>query len=172
LSRPKFLLDGMLGKLARWLRIFGFDAEYRRAVSDEELIEAALREGRILLTRDIDLHRRARRRGVRSLLVEGRAEAEKLAEIAEHLNIEYEVNPRESRCPRCDAPLRPVSKEEVRGKVPPGTYKAYEDFWICQGCGKVYWRGSHWRNIEETLEEVRDLLRKRRTAPSKGYEAS
>lgn len=158
MSHPRFLLDGMLGKLTRWLRLFGFDSEYRRALSDEELIDLALEEGRVLLTRDLDLYRRAKRRGVETLLIEGRTEAEKLAEVAIRFGVELKVDPRESRCPRCDAPLRRVEKEEVRGRVPPRTYEVYEDFWLCEGCGQVYWRGTHWRNIKRVLEEAKNLL--------------
>lgn len=150
-----------MGKLTRWLRLFGFDSKYRRTLSDEELIKLALEEGQVLLTRDLDLYRRAKRRGVETLLIEGRSEAEKLAEVAAHFGLELEVEPEESRCPRCDAPLRRVEKEEVRGKVPPRTYETYEDFWVCEGCGQVYWRGTHWRNINRVMEEAKSILRKR-----------
>lgn len=161
MSRPRFLLDGMLGKLARWLRLFGFDSKYRRALSDEDLIDLVLVEGRVLLTRDFDLYRRAKRRDIETLLIEGRSEAEKLAEVAMHFGVELEVDPGESRCPRCNALLRRVEKEAVRGKVPLRTYEVYEEFWVCEGCGQVYWRGTHWRNINRVMEEAKSILRKR-----------
>jgi hypothetical protein len=147
----------MLGKLTRWLRLFGFDAEYRRTLSDENLIDLALKEKRILLTRDVDLHRRAKRRGVETLLVEGRTEAEELAEVAVRLGVELKVEPAESRCPKCDAPLKEVEKGEVQGKVPSKTYEVYNEFWVCEGCGQVYWKGAHWKNIQRIVEKANSI---------------
>ena len=164
MSRPRFLLDGMLGKLTRWLRLFGFDAKYSRALSDEELINQALEEKRILLTRDLDLHRRAKRKGAETLLIESRSEAEELAEIAVCLGMELKVEPAESRCPKCDAPLRQVEKEEVQGKVPSKTYEVYDEFWVCERCGQVYWRGAHWKNIERIVEKANNILRNRESS--------
>jgi len=149
----------MLGKLTRWLRLFGFDSEYRRTFSDEDLINLALEERRILLTRDVDLHRRAKRTGVETLLVEGRTEAEELAEVSVRLGMELKVEPAESRCPKCDAPLKEVEKREVRDRVPPKTYEVYNEFWACERCGQVYWRGAHWRNIQRIVEEANSLRR-------------
>jgi len=160
LSKPRLLLDGMLGKLTRWLRLFGFDAEYRRALSDEELINMAQSEQRILLTRDLDLYRRSKRSGIRALLVEGRSEAEELAEIAQYLGVELSVEQAESRCPKCDASLKHVEKKEVHNKVPPKTYEAYQDFWVCNRCGQIYWRGAHWENIERVFKKANSILQK------------
>lgn len=149
---PRFLLDGMLGALARWLRICGYDAEYIRSVPDEELIRRAAEEGRVLLTRDRLLYRKAVRAGVEALMVEGESDAEKLASVSRRFSLE--LDPERSRCPQCDAPLAAVDREAVQGKVPPRTFEAYDEFWVCSSCGKVYWRGSHWRNIVETVKEA------------------
>ena len=149
---PRFLLDGMLGALARWLRICGYDAEYLRNAPDEEIIQRAAEGGRVLLTRDRLLYRKAVRAGVEAFLVEGESDAEKLASVSGRFSLV--LNPERSRCPRCDAPLVAVDKEAVRGRVPLRTFEAYCEFWICRSCGKVYWRGSHWRSIVETVEEA------------------
>jgi hypothetical protein len=156
----------MLGKLSRWLRLFGFDAEYRRTYSDEELIDLALKEKRILLSRDLDLYRRAKRKGVETLLIKGRSEAEELAEIAVHFGVELKVEPAESRCPKCDAPLKEVEKEEVQGKVPSKTYEVYDEFWICEKCGQVYWRGAHWKNIERIISKANSIRQNREGSSS------
>lgn len=157
MSPPRFLLDGMLGKLSRWLRLFGFDALYSRALSDEELINLALEEKQILLTRDVDLYKRAKRKGVETFLVKGRSEAEELAEIVMHIGGEN-VEQTESRCPRCGAFLKSIEKREVQGKVPSKTYEVYEDFWVCDKCGQIYWRGAHWKNIEQILKKANKIL--------------
>ena len=149
---PKFLLDGMLGGLTRWLRICGYDAEYLRSASDEILIRRAADEGRILLTRDQLLYRKAVRSGVEALLVEGESDAEKLASVSRRFSLKLDTE--KSRCPMCDAPLVAVEKDAVEGRVPPRTFDSYDEFWICNSCGKVYWRGSHWRSILETLREA------------------
>lgn len=150
---PRFLLDGMLGALARWLRICGYDAVYLRDATDEELIRRAAEDGCVLLTRDQMLYRKALRAGVEAFLVEGVSDAEKLASVSARFGLE--LDPERSRCPMCDAPLTAVEKEAVRGMVPRRTFEAYDEFWVCRACGKVYWRGSHWRKIVETVEEAR-----------------
>jgi hypothetical protein len=147
----------MLGGLARWLRICGYDAIYFRKVSDEELIERASEEGFVLLTRDRLLYRKAMRAGLVALLVEGGSEARSLASVSRRFNLD--LNPECSRCPSCGASLRPEDKMALSDRVPPRTYEAYDDFWVCDSCGKVFWRGSHWRNIVETVEEACRLVR-------------
>lgn len=148
----RFILDAMLGSLARWLRICGYDAEYPGNISDEELIRLASSEGRILLTRDELLYRKAMREGLESFLVEGERDAEMLRSVARRFNLK--LDPEKSRCPLCGAELKAADKETVKDKVPTRTLKAYEDFWICNSCGQVYWKGSHWRSILEIVEEA------------------
>ncbi|RLI09183.1 hypothetical protein DRO42_04930 [Candidatus Bathyarchaeota archaeon] len=149
---PRFLLDGMLGSLARWLRICGYDAEYLRSAPDEELIRRAVESGRVLLTRDRMLYRKAIKAGAEAFMVEGESDAEKLASVSRRFSLK--LDPERSRCPQCDAPLAAVGREAVRGRVPPRTFEAYDEFWVCGSCGKVYWRGSHWRSIVETVREA------------------
>ncbi|RLI38705.1 hypothetical protein DRO60_02845 [Candidatus Bathyarchaeota archaeon] len=155
----KFLVDAMLGKLARWLRLLGHDAEYGRDASDEELLARAAREERVLLTADVELYRRAALSGLRAVLVKGSSEAERLALLAVKLGLELRVDMASSRCPRCNAPVVEVLKEDVRGLVPEGSWRRYERFWRCTGCGQVYWQGSHWSNIERVLREAREKAR-------------
>jgi hypothetical protein len=150
--RPRFLLDGMLGSLTRWLRICGYDSEYSRDLSDDELIEAARGTGRILLTRDEDLARRANREGVEAKYLAGENDVERLRDLSRALGVE--LTPESSRCPKCNHELAKVEKEEVKGKVPEGTFEAFEEFWLCRGCGSVFWRGSHWPRITSTLMEA------------------
>ena len=149
---PQFLLDGMLGALTRWLRICGYDAEYLRNASDEELIRKAVDGERILLTRDRLLYRKAVRAGAEAFFIEGDGDIEKLASVSRRFNLE--LDPEKSRCPQCDAALVVVEKEAVEGKVPARTLEVYDEFWICESCGKVYWKGSHWKNIVETVVEA------------------
>jgi len=151
----------MLGKLARWLRLIGNDVEYSRDLSDKELIRKASAGNMVLLTSDVNLYRTASARGVITYLVKGRSEPERLARIVKRFNLQIRFDPSASRCPKCGAKIEEVTKEMVKDELPPSTYRAYNQFWICINpyCGKVYWRGSHWKNILEVLANTDKLLR-------------
>ncbi|UCH57049.1 MAG: Mut7-C RNAse domain-containing protein [Candidatus Bathyarchaeota archaeon] len=149
---PAFLVDGMLGNLNRWLRICGFETRYLQSAPDEELIELASEGGLTLLTRDRTLFMKAQRAGLRAFLVGGSGDAEELASVARRFGLE--LASRISRCTSCGASLNPAGREEVRELIPEGSFRVYDEFWVCGKCRKVYWRGSHWKNILETVSEA------------------
>ncbi|MEM2122611.1 MAG: Mut7-C RNAse domain-containing protein [Candidatus Bathyarchaeia archaeon] len=153
--RRRFLLDGMLGKLARWLRLLGEEVIYERNMADDDLMSKALREKLILLTSDEELFKAALSRGVEACLVERKPIHEELKLLARRYGVNLEFDPSLSRCPRCGAPLMEASKREVEGLVPSGSFMRYDEYWICsnKSCKKIYWRGSHWRNIYKTLRK-------------------
>jgi len=157
----KFIADGMVGRLARWLRLIGNDVVYSRDLTDSELIRRAVTEARILLTSDVELYRRAVADGADSFLVKGGTEAERLARIAKRFRIDLNIDTATSRCPTCNATIRPIKKEEVKEKVPPSTYEVFNEFWECtnRDCGKIYWQGSHWKKIGEHLSKAERLAR-------------
>jgi uncharacterized protein with PIN domain len=161
LSALRFITDGMLGKLTRWLRMLGHDVDYFRSADDQKLVEMAKSEKRILLTRDRKLHQQALNQGVEAVLVEATDEADKLADLAKRFGFKLEIDLNVSRCPKCNSMIRAVPKEEVLGQIPEATSVCYDDFWKCLGCGKVYWRGAHWTRIEKTLEEAESKLEQR-----------
>ncbi|MCE4603124.1 MAG: hypothetical protein F7B18_08070, partial [Desulfurococcales archaeon] len=83
---------------------------------------------------------------------------ERLAEVAVKSGIILEADPARSRCPECNGELvRVTDKDKVKDRVPPGSLRVYNEFYVCVNCGKVYWRGGHWRNIERVLGEARSL---------------
>jgi len=148
---PRFLLDGMLGSLSRWLRIGGFDTEYRKDTFDDDLIEEAMKDDRILLTRDEVLVNRARKRGVDAIFIkEGDEEA--LSQLSVELGLTFD--PAQTRCPKCNHTLEKIAKQEVVDRVPEGTFKTIDDFWVCSRCGSIYWHGSHWPKIIKTLNSA------------------
>jgi uncharacterized protein len=155
----RFLVDGMLGGLARWLRILGQDVTYDVKTKDNELLRIAREQNRILLTRDNELQRRALANNIGSALIRGQTERERLAEIAKTFGLSLEVSMIDSRCPECGSKLNQTTKREIADEVPEATLTLYDQFWICAGpnCRKVYWIGSHWRRIRQTLEEARKL---------------
>lgn len=155
----RFVADGMLGKLTRWLRMLGHDVEYSSSFDDGELISVARSENRVLLTRDVKLYRKAATEGVEAFLVEGKTEYEKLAELARRYGFKLEIDVPDSRCPKCNSRIRPVRKEEVMERIPESTSKHYDEFWECQNCGKIYWQGSHWKRINKTLSQAKQVLK-------------
>lgn len=156
----KFVADGMLGKLTRWLRMLGQDVEYSNQMDDSELLKTANKKRRVLLTKDIELYKRASARNIETFYVEGRTEAEKVAEIAGRFEIPLKINMEKSRCPACNARIKPIPKKDVTEKVEKNTFAFYNEFWTCPKCGKIYWQGAHWGNIQATLEKAEKILRK------------
>ena len=155
----KFITDGMLGKLTRWLRMLGHDVEYSRFDDDKKLIEKAKSEKRILLTRDFKLYQQAMMQGVDAVLVEASTGAKKLADLAMRFNFKLEIDVTVSRCPKCNTKIKPVSKDMVIDRVPKTTSTYYTEFWECPGCEQIYWQGAHWKRIEKTLKEARKALK-------------
>jgi len=156
----KFITDGMLGKLTRWLRMLGHDVKYSRSLSDDQLIEIAKGERRILLTHDLELYRQAAVRGINAFFVEGPTGAKKLANLARRFNLKLEFDVTVSRCPKCNTRIKSIPKEKIIGRVPEKTASYYDEFWKCPGCEQIYWQGAHWSRILATLREAREYLSK------------
>jgi len=152
--RLKFIADGMLGKLTRWLRILGHDVKYFSSLTDEQLTEIAKRESRILLTRDLELYRKAEGQRINTFFVERTSGAKKLASLAKRYNLQLQFDAAVSRCPKCNTRIKPVAKEKIAGKIPETTASYYQEFWQCPSCEQIYWQGAHWRRIQATLKEA------------------
>jgi uncharacterized protein len=149
MAEPSFLLDGMLGSLARWLRIMGYDALYLRDLPDGDMLDLLRANDRRLLTRDRQLAERAGERGFRVTGTD--LDAQLMAVVTEfHLR----VDPAARRCTACNGELRSVDKGSIKGQVAEGTWSVHQDFWRCGGCGKIYWQGSHWKNMDKRLKEI------------------
>ncbi len=151
----RFLCDAMLGGLAKWLRAAGYDTYYAREgtdVSDRSLTQKALEEGRVLLTSDGGfLERKPVRDGnVGFLMVPYVPLEEQLRIVVER----FALSRRESRCMECNGELNVVPPGAVEHRIPPGVAGYYEEFFLCSGCGRVFWHGSHWDRISGRLERV------------------
>ena len=149
---PRFLADAMLERLARWLRVLGFDTASGSAATDAELVRRAKEEHRALLTRD---RRLAQQWSVPdSLLVVRDEPIEQLREVISHFRLTV---PRQlfTRCLLCNTRLRPVSAEEVRSRLPPAAREGPQTLRCCPNCGRVYWEGSHTRRMRAALEGAR-----------------
>ena len=155
----KFIVDGMLGGLARWLRMLGYSVVYEANSSDESLLARAATQRMTLLTRDEELQKRAFAKNIPSLIVHGESEYERLAEMANKLGISLTIDIENTLCPECGSTLREASKRELSGLIPEASLNLYDRFWRCNnpGCLKVYWPGSHWKQINQTLAKARKL---------------
>jgi uncharacterized protein with PIN domain len=148
---PRFVADVMLGKLAKWLRIAGFDVLYSNRFNDDELLELASRDGRILLSRDTRL---LVRRSVRLFIF---LESEKVQDQIRHVfrSIGISVLPGLlTRCIRCNTVLLEIPTEEVRNLVPPYVFRTQVAFKFCRQCSKIYWAGTHRQSVLRTLEKL------------------
>jgi uncharacterized protein len=148
-----FIVDSMLGRLTRWLRVTGCDTEYFREIGDAELAERAWQSGRLILTRDTLL---VRRRGVRdnSFLVEGDHFRDQLRQVVRA----FAIDPFAlflTRCLECNAPLGELTRSEAEGRVPPYVFATQDRFRSCPACGRLYWGGTH---RERMLEELKGIL--------------
>jgi len=157
----RFLVDGMLGGLARWLRILGQEVRYDSSAKDNDLLRIAHQENMVLLTRDEELYRRAIAWKITSALVLGETEEERLAQMASTFGVLLDADMAETKCPECGSDLKETPKNVLAGEVPLASLKLYDKFWKCTdlNCGKVYWVGSHWKQIRQTLDDARKLAR-------------
>jgi uncharacterized protein with PIN domain len=146
----RFVVDGMLGSLARWLRILGYDADYANRRDDAELVRIARAEQRVLLTRDREL---AGRRGVQTLLVASQSLDEQLAQVTAAFPPPSGASP--SYCPACNTPLVQATRQQVAGQVPAYVLQHHQHFQRCPGCERIYWPGSHWKNMQARLQRSR-----------------
>lgn len=147
----RFLCDAMLGRLARWLRLAGFDTRFEGAAADAELASIARVEGRWLLTRD---RRLASIAGPRVVLLRASRVPDQLAEVSARLPLTAGTCRAFSRCPRCNGLLEEAARETVACRVPPYVAAHAGSFRVCRSCGQVYWPGTHVPRIERRLAAV------------------
>ncbi len=159
LRRTAFILDVHLGRLARGLRLLGFDSCYRNDFDDPDIIQRALREHRIILTRDRGLlQARAVRHGYWVRACDPEAQ---IMEVLTRFDLRRQIRAF-SRCMVCNGRLAAAPKTAVIGRLPPRTRRYYDQFWECPDCARVYWKGAHYMRL---VERVR---RWRQTGPGAG----
>lgn len=159
LRHTRFILDVHLGKLARLLRLFGFDTLYRDDYEDAEIVDIAEEERRIILTRDQGLL--MRRRVTHGYWLRSQDPLTQAAEVLARFDLTEQTRPF-SRCPRCNGVLEEVPAEEVADRVPPESRRHYDRFYQCRLCGQVYWQGSHYAGIVASLRDIRKHAEKLR----------
>jgi uncharacterized protein len=148
----RFVADGHLGKLARNLRLLGFDVAYDQTADDHQLLEVMVRENRALLTRD-------RRLLMHAIVQHGYCPRsqnanEQTIEVVRRFDLSELIAPF-TRCLRCNAPLQQTAKADIIDKLEPLTKIYYDQFRRCPGCNQIYWSGSHFLKLKKRIEEIR-----------------
>jgi uncharacterized protein len=156
LRNPTFVLDVHLGKLAAYLRMLGFDALYRNCYTDPELVQISSLERRVLLTRDRALLKHsAISHGYWLRETDSRRQA---AEVIQRFDLAHLIRPF-TRCMACNGIIEPVSRERVRDRLLPRTAELYDEFRQCLQCGRVYWKGTHYKRMRRWIEELTSSTR-------------
>ena len=148
---PRFAVDTMLGRLARWLRAMGYDTVYPGQVEDRRLLQLARAETRILVTRDRVLARLAE---PHSCLIRGERVDDQILEIVERLALSPVDGDWLSRCLECNALLEPGPRESLQALVPERVFAAHTEFMRCPDCARIYWPGSHADRMVERLSRL------------------
>lgn len=152
-GEASFIADAMLGSLARKLRIFGFNTLYSKSGTDSEIISLAKNEGRIIITSDRELAEFAERKGVKVLLVFGKDDNERMESLIDQARRKgVELSSGDPLCALCNGELIKIDRYHLKGKVPRNVLDRHREFYTCNSCGKVYWRGRHWTRLRRLMK--------------------
>jgi uncharacterized protein with PIN domain len=147
----RFILDVHLGKLARYLRMLGFDTAYDRDMDSSTLIESSLRHERVILTRDLAILKQ--NRVTHGYWLRHHEPRQQLQEILLALDLFRQLQPF-TRCMHCNGPIHPVNKAVIEGRIDPNIFQRFREFWQCKDCGKIYWRGSHYESMLQLVSKL------------------
>ena len=151
-KKKAFFADVMLGRLAKWLRILGYNTSYEQTITSEKLVNAARNEKRMILTRNKKLIKILDESEY--LFIDGNFLVNQLKQVIEKFSLDISENFL-SRCTECNAEIAPVSKEEVINDVPDFIFRTQNEFSKCPECGKIFWQGTHLKRMEEILKNLK-----------------
>lgn len=149
----KFFADDNLGRLAKWLRILGFDTYFYKKIPKDEILNISKNEDRIILSRDHNLINKAQKLFIKNLLIKSPNFDEQIRQIIERFKIKKAEN-LFTRCAICNNLLQELPKEKAFGLIPSMSYEWRDIFYFCSGCGKIYWEGTHCERIKTLLNSL------------------
>ncbi len=152
----KFILSRELGRLAKWLRILGYDSKFYQEDSLSTLVITALREERVILTRN---SRMSRFPGPRVVKIDSDFVAQQIKQVILQLKLKPKSQDMFSRCTICNVELKETAKPKIKNRVPKYVYQTQKDFLICPHCRRVYWQGTHWGNVKKYLKKIQNVHR-------------
>ncbi|MCJ7578277.1 MAG: Mut7-C RNAse domain-containing protein [candidate division Zixibacteria bacterium] len=147
----KFICDDNLGKLAKWLRTLGYDTLFELTIEDGEMVSLALKEDRIILSRDTKLSRFKIKD--KYLLIQSEKPLEQLKQVIDHFKLKIDKDNLFSRCMVCNQPLQEIKKEKIKDRLHPYVYQTQENFVYCSVCDRIYWAGTHVEKMAKKLSE-------------------
>jgi uncharacterized protein with PIN domain len=145
----RFIADAHLGKLARYLRMLGYDTLYRNDLDDAEIIKISLEEKRIILTRDLGILKNGR--VMRGYFVRNQEPFDQCREVIRKFSLKHQLSPF-SRCMECNGLFKKVDKELLKEEIPEKAYQYFKDFFQCESCHNLYWKGSHYDEMLKTID--------------------
>ena len=150
MKEEKFITTQELGKLAKWLRILGYDCIYHDKKEVSDLIIQTLRDHRILLTRSGAF---AKYKGIQTLVIKEDHAEKQVDQVVQELGLTIDEEKVFRRCVECNALLENLEKEATKGKIPEYVFQTQERFKRCPRCDKIFWKGTHWDMVGKWLEE-------------------
>jgi hypothetical protein len=158
-TKPIFLVDAMLGNIAKKLRLLGYDSKYSSDSKDDELILKAKNENRILLTKDEPLLKKAEKQAISVIHIKNDTELKQLVQIFKNSKLsKVVVSGNTTRCTECNGELVTIEKDRVMDKVPKGVLEKIDNFWNCTNCNKIYWEGTHIERLQKFVDELNEKL--------------
>ena len=149
----KFLCDQMLGSLAKWLRIYGFDTFYANStISDDKIIKISKKENRCLITRDEELAFRCKKENIKILYFKILDLDKQIKFVLNDLVVDKEKIL--SRCILCNSELYDIKKDKIKDEIPIKVFQKHKKFWFCKKCNKIYWQGSHYDNMIQKIKNL------------------
>jgi len=155
LRNLRFIVDANIGKLARYMRMLGFDAMYDNQLEDPEIIRISIDEKRIILTRDLEILKQ--NSVTRGYYLRSQDPKEQLQEVIERFDLLSNLKAF-SRCMKCNGKLTKIEKEKVRDHVDTETWGIFNEFYQCNSCNKIYWKGSHYERMKEMIEQLQESI--------------
>ena len=157
LRNSRFILDVHLGKLARDLRMFGFDTLYENDYDDPEIVRLGVEEQRIILTRDIGILKHSE--VTHGYWVRATHPGKQLIEVMQRFDLYSQCRPF-TRCNVCNGPVEPVKKGAIRHRLLPKTREFYSEFFRCGRCNRIYWKGAHYMRMSEKIRDTLEFMSK------------
>ena len=151
----RFIVDHNVGKLAKWLRLMGYDTLFFKGSSDSQMIAMAMAENRVILTRDTQIMRRrvVANGRLKAILIQSDEPEQQMRQVMDTLRLDCQFQPF-SICLECNQPLVERSREQVKDQVPPYVFQTQSQYMECPACHRIYWRGTHWQAMTRKLEHL------------------
>lgn len=153
-AQPKFIVDFMCGRLAKWLRILGYDTKFMTDTARDKILIESLKENRIILTRDTRL---SRKKAYKLILIKSDKVREQVKQVVTELRLKLDKDKFFTRCSICNKEVTFIPKHQTENKVPKYIYETVNEFYQCPECKRIYWQGSHY---DLFLEEVEKNIKK------------